>query len=97
MQKFEEDIQLKIQEIWQQIEVKQEQLQVQYQEKLETIIEEVTQIKFEKLAEIKIMYKSADPNDQEKMQEKNDEIENVKRETELLKQQKIKEAHDLLN
>ena len=43
------------------------------------------------------MYKSADPNDQEKMQEKNDEIENVKKETELLKQQKIKEAHDLLN
>ena len=51
-------------------------------------------MKFEKLAEIKIMYKNVD--DPEKLKEKNEEIEQVKRDTENMKAEKLKEAQDLL-
>jgi len=37
---------------------------------LEKIIDEVAELKYEKLAEVKVMYKKVDPNDSEKMKEK---------------------------
>ena len=67
------------------IEQKQEVLQKEYQNELELIIEEVTVLKFEKLAEVKIMYKHIDTSDQEKVQERDQAIQEIKDECELVK------------
>ena len=47
-------------------------MQGEYQQELETIIEECAQIKFEKMAEIKIMFKNCGP---EKAEERDKELE----------------------
>ena len=60
LQEFEEKFQQRIQEVWTTIEQKQDTLQKDYQTKLEQIYEDVTQIKFEKIAEVKLAYKDID-------------------------------------
>jgi hypothetical protein len=82
-----EEMQLKVKEKWAEIEKRTEQLQQEYQAKLEQIIQDNTEEKFERLAEIKIMYKKADPNDEEAMADKKRELEEVKREMDELKEQ----------
>ena len=78
--------------MWASIEQRQEEIQKEYQIKLEEIIEEVAQLKFEQLAEIKVMYKKADPNDAELMKQKEQEIADVKANADKLKEDKMKEA-----
>lgn len=51
---------------------------MQYQGAIEQIIEENAQEKYELFAEIKVMYKKADPNDAEAMAEKQNELDQVK-------------------
>ena len=65
MEELEIQLQDKIQKVWTEIEVKQEKLQKQYQDKLESILESVTQLKFEKLAEVKFTFKNIDAGDVE--------------------------------
>lgn len=89
--KYEEDIQVRINEIWTETQVKTELIQNEYQNNLEQIIEDQTSMKFERMAEIKFMYKKFQ-DDPEKMKERDQELEGVKQEMELLKQKKIKEA-----
>lgn len=52
---------------------------------MEQIIEDCAMMKFEKLAEIKFMFKNCDP---EKEKDRDEELEKVKSETELIKKQK---------
>lgn len=93
LQEFEEKFQQRIQEVWATIEQKQDTLQKDYQTKLEQIYEDVTQIKFEKIAEVKLAYKDVDrEQDKAKVEEMEQEIQKIKDETEVLKQQKITEA-----
>ena len=56
---------------------------------MEDVIEECAQMKFEKLAEIKFMYKNCDES---KFEERDKEIAEVKEEMEKEKQKKVKEA-----
>jgi hypothetical protein len=55
--KYEEDIQVKINEIWTTTQTKQELIQNEYQNSLEQIIEDCASMKFEKMGEIKVMFK----------------------------------------
>lgn len=97
LQEFEEKFQRRIQEVWSTIEQKQDTLQKDYQSKLEQIYEDVTQIKFERIAEVKHAYKDIDQErDTEKAEEMEQEIKKIKEETEVLKQQKIREAQEEL-
>jgi hypothetical protein len=82
----------RIQDVWGSIEKQTVEIQKDYQNELETIIDEVAELKYEKLAEIKAMYKKFDPSDAEKMQEKQDEIDTIKSEMEVLKLTRIDEA-----
>ena len=82
----------RIQDVWGSIEKQTVEIQKDYQNELETIIDEVAELKYEKLAEIKVMYKKFDPSDAEKMQEKQDEIDTIKSEMEVLKLTRIDEA-----
>lgn len=72
LQNYEEHIQEKINEVWQENQREQEQVQNDYQQELETIIEECAQIKYEKMAEIKIMFKNCGP---ERGDERDKELE----------------------
>lgn len=45
-----------MQQIWKNCEEIMERLQKEKQDKIEQIIEEVTQLKFEKIAEVKVSY-----------------------------------------
>lgn len=93
LQEFEEKFQQRIQEAWAAIERKQDALQRDYQAKLEQIYEDVTQIKFEKIAEVKLAYKDNEgAEDAAKTAEMEAEIQKIKDETEQLKLQKITEA-----
>lgn len=91
--KYEEDIQLRINEIWTETQNKQELIQNEFQDSLENIIEECASLKFEKMAEIKFMYKKFN-DDPEKQKERDQEIENVKQEMEVIKQQKVNKAKE---
>ena len=63
LEKYEENIQTKINEIWANIQSKQDDLQNDFQTELESIYEECASLKFEKIAEIKFMYKNqTDPD-----------------------------------
>ena len=62
LQNYEEHIQQRINDVWNSVQQKQENLQNEYQEEVESIIEETAQIKFEKMAEIKFLYKNCDPS-----------------------------------
>ena len=55
--------------MWATIEQKQDTLQKDYQTKLEQIYEDVTQIKFEKIAEVKLAYKDSVEQDKAKAEE----------------------------
>lgn len=93
LQQFEEKFQQRVQEVWATIEQKQDTLQKDYQATLEQIYEDVTQIKFEKIGEVKLAYKDIDKDqDKAKAAEMEQEIQKIKDETEELKQEKIKEA-----
>mmetsp|Transcript_35869 Transcript_35869/g.55037 ORF Transcript_35869/g.55037 Transcript_35869/m.55037 type:complete len:185 (+) Transcript_35869:1454-2008(+) len=82
---YEEKIQARIGEVWQKMEVKQEVFQKEYEEALGLVIEDVAQTKFERLAELKIMYK-ADPEEFETEKKK------LLEEMDQLKKTKIAEA-----
>lgn len=45
----------------------------------------MAEIKFEKLAEVKVMYKKVDSADKEKIAERDEEINKIKEEMEVLK------------
>ena len=45
----------------------------------------MAEIKFEKLAEVKVMYKKVDPADKDKIAERDEEISKIKNEMEDLK------------
>lgn len=48
------------------------------------------------MAEIKVMYKKVDPNDKEKMAEKEAEISKLKTQMQRLKDEKINEAKEVM-
>lgn len=50
---------MRVQTVWTEFEERQEELQKEYQDQLEDIITELTQMKFERLAEIKAQYSHA--------------------------------------
>jgi len=54
----EENIQQKINDIWNETQQNVEKIQNDFQNELEEIIEECAQTKFEKMAEIKLMFKN---------------------------------------
>lgn len=62
--------------MWTDIQVKQDQIQLDFQGQLETIIEECAQLKFEKISQIKLQFKKED--DEEKLAERDRLIEEVK-------------------
>lgn len=68
---------------------KQEQLQNDHQTEVESIIEECAQIKFEKMAEIKFMYKNCEAD---KIKQRDGELQAVKNEMEELKAERIQTA-----
>lgn len=82
----------RIQDVWGSIEKQTVEIQKEYQIELEKIIDEVAELKYEKLAEVKIMYKKVDPSDTEKMKEKQEEIDTIKSDMEVLKLRRIDEA-----
>jgi hypothetical protein len=73
LQKYEEDIQLRINEIWTETQEKQELIQNEYQDEVESIIEDLMEMKFEKMGEVKFMYKKL-LDDPEKVKERDDEL-----------------------
>ena len=80
--------------MWTDIQVKQDKIQQDYQGKLETIIEECAQLKFEKISQIKLQFKKEDTEDQQADRDR--QIEEIKAEMEDLKQQRIDEAKQRL-
>mmetsp|Transcript_14285 Transcript_14285/g.24316 ORF Transcript_14285/g.24316 Transcript_14285/m.24316 type:complete len:87 (-) Transcript_14285:547-807(-) len=86
MQNYEEHIQQKINEVWTDIQQKQDKLQNDFQGQLEEIIEECAQIKFEKMAEIKFAFKNCDPS---KVAERDQQLQLVKQDMEELKTERI--------
>lgn len=92
MQEYEEKVQAKIQQIWTQIEQKTEKLQKDYQNQRDAIIDEVAELKYEKIAEIKAEFKGVDSSDEEKMAEKDAKLKQIQDEMDKLKQEKLGEA-----
>ena len=82
MNNYEECIQDKINDIWNSIQEQQEQVQTEFQDEYERIIEEAAQMKFEKIAEIKLMFKDC-TSDMESERER--ALADVKREMEDFK------------
>ena len=94
IQEYEEKMQKKIQEVWASMDQKTEILQKEYQDQLETIIEEVAQQKFERIAEVKVMYKGR--TDEESKTAMDEELAEIRLQTDQLKEAKIREAKDQL-
>mmetsp|Transcript_2357 Transcript_2357/g.3567 ORF Transcript_2357/g.3567 Transcript_2357/m.3567 type:complete len:83 (+) Transcript_2357:1070-1318(+) len=82
MQQYEDLIQTKINDVWTNIQERLDQLQTDYQDEVEEIIEDCAQLKFEKMAEIKIMYKNCP---EEEIADRDKEIAVVKQEMEEIK------------
>ena len=89
MQNYEENIQQKINDIWTSVQQKQDQLQNDFQTELEDIIEDCAGIKFEKMAEIKFMYKKCDESE---FAARDAELAQVKQDMEELKNKRVAEA-----
>lgn len=87
---------MRIQAVWTEFEEKQEELQKGYQDQLEDIITDLTQSKFEKLAEIKAQYCNAKQEGDEGFEEREAELQKVKSVTEKTKQERIKLAQEHL-
>lgn len=74
------------------IQKKQDQIQNDFQNKLEQIIEDCAQLKYEKIAEVKFMYKKEE--DPEKIAERDKEIDQIKSDMEALKTKRVLEAKE---
>ena len=74
MEEIERQLQDKIQEVYTNFEGKQDKLQKTYQDKLEQILEDVTQMKFEKMAEVKVAFKNMDQDNEDNIKWRDDEI-----------------------
>ena len=74
MEEIERQLQDKIQEVYTNFEEKQDKLQKTYQDKLEQILEDVTQMKFEKMAEVKVAFKNMDQDNEDNIKWRDDEI-----------------------
>lgn len=94
IQEYEEKMQKKIQEMWASMDQKTEELQKEYQDQLEQIIEEVAQQKFERIAEVKIMYKGR--TDEESKAAMEEELAEIRVQTVQLKEAKILEAKEVM-
>lgn len=92
MEEIEQQLQEKIQEVFTDFEGKQDKLQKEYQDKLESILEDVTQLKFEKMAEVKVAFKNMDQENEENIKWRDEEIQQIKDDTEAEKQRQIKAA-----
>lgn len=89
MQNYEENIQQKINDIWTYVQQQQDHLQNAFQAELEDIIEDCAGIKFERMAEIKFMYKKCEESE---FAARDAELAQVKQDMEELKNKRVAEA-----
>ena len=93
LQNYEQHIQQQINDIWNDCQKKQEQLQNNFQVELEEIIEECAGIKYEKMSDIKLLYKNCS---EDQIPAKERELAQVKIDMEELKKKKVEEAKEVL-
>ena len=83
MQDYEEKIQSRIATLMTQIEEKTETLQKDFQNQRDEIMEEIAELKYGRMAEVRAEFKNVDPSDEEKQAEKDKKMAEIQSEIQL--------------
>ena len=83
MQDYEEKIQSRIATLMTQIEKKTETLQKDFQNQRDEIMEEIAELKYGRMAEVRAEFKNVDPSDEEKQAEKDKKMAEIQSEIQL--------------